>query len=103
MTISAEAALQAIAFALASPRTGCLKPRPNRSDFGNPDSYGLAVRRIGRAYPCGDDLQDGDFGTYLGLHGGDYVVALQSIFPGDIIGCERFATLAELRARWELD
>ena len=103
MTISLEAARQAIAFAVNTPRTGRLIRRRNRSDFGGFDSYLLALRRIGRDYPCGDDVKDGDFGLYLGPHGSDYVVALQSIFPADIIGCERFATLADLRANWELD
>lgn len=54
-------------------------------------------------YPCGDDVHDGDFGLYLGRHDGGYVVALQAIFPADIIGYERFATLPELKASWELD
>jgi hypothetical protein len=103
MIISAEAASQALAFALATPRTGQLKPRQYRSDFGGEDSYLLKVRRIGREYPCGDDVRDGDFGVYLGRHDGGYFVALQAILPPDIIGFERFATLAALRAHWELD
>jgi hypothetical protein len=103
MTISQVAARQALAFALATPMTGRLKPRQDRSDFGGQDSHLLKVRRIGRDYPCGDDVQDGDFGLYLGHHDDGYVVALQSILPGDIIGHERFATLAELKADWELD
>jgi hypothetical protein len=65
MSISREAAGQALAFALATPRSGRLKPRQNRSDFGGQDSYLLKVRRIGRHYPCGDDVVDGDFGLYL--------------------------------------
>lgn len=103
MTISAEAARQALAFALATPQTGRLKPRPDRSDFGAEDSYLLKVRRIGREYPSGDDVRDGDFGFYLGRHGGGYLIALQAILPPDIIGYERFATLAGLKANWELD
>ena len=103
MTISTEAARQALAFALATPMTGQLKPRQDRSDFGGEDSYLLKVRRIGRDYPCGDDVRDGDFGIYLGRHDGGYLVALQAIFPPDIIGCEWFATLPALRAHWELD
>ena len=103
MTISTEAARQAFAFALATPMTGQLKPRQDRSDFGADDSYLLKVRRIGRDYPCGDDVRDGDFGIYLGRHDGGYFVALQAIFPPNLIGCERFQTQAELKARWELD
>jgi hypothetical protein len=103
MTISAEAASQAFAFALATPMTGQLKPRQDRSEFGGEDSYLLKVRRIGRQYPCGDDVRDGDFGVYLGRHDGAYFVALQAIFPPDVIGYECFATLAELQANWELD
>jgi hypothetical protein len=103
MTISVEAARLALAFALATPMTGRLKARQDRSDFGGEDSYLLKVRRIGREYPCGDDVRDGDFGIYLGRHDGGYFVALQAIFPPDLIGCERFATLAELKANWELD
>ena len=103
MTISTEAARQAVAFAFATPRTGRLKPRHDRSDFGGEDSYLLKVRRIGRDYPCGEDVHDGDFGFYLGRHDGGYLVALQAIFPANIIGCERFQTQADLKAQWELD
>ena len=103
MTISVEAARQAVAFALATPMTGRLKHRQDRADFGGEDSYLLKVRRIGREYPCGGDVRDGDFGIYLGPHAGNYQVALQAIFPAGIIGYERFATLAELKANWELD
>ena len=103
MTISTEAAHQAFAFALATPMTGQLKPRQDSSDFGGEDSYLLKVRRIGRQYPCGDDVRDGDFGVYLGRHDGGFLVALQAIFPPDLIGYERFAALVELKAHWELD
>jgi len=37
-----------------------LKHRQDRADFGGEDSYLLKVRRIGRDYPCGDDVHDGD-------------------------------------------
>jgi hypothetical protein len=103
MTISVEAARQAFAFALATPLTGRLKHRRDRADFGGDNSYLLKVRRIGREYPCGGDVRDGDFGIYLGRHAGNDQVALQAIFPADIIGYERFATLAELKTNWELD
>jgi len=86
MTISVEAARLALAFALATPMTGRLKARQDRSDFGGEDSYLLKVRRIGRDYPCGDDVRDGDFGIYLGCHDGAYLIALQAIFPPDLIG-----------------
>lgn len=103
MTISTDAARQALAFALATPMTGQLKPRQSRSDFGGEDSYLLKVRRIGRDYPCGDDVRHGDFGIYLGRHDGGYVVGVQAIFPPNVIGYEQFATLPALRAHWELD
>jgi len=103
MTISAEAADRAVAFVLATPMTGQLKPRQHRSEFGGEDSHLLKVRRIGRHYPCGDDVQDGDFGIYLGRHEDGYFVALQAVFPPGIIGCERFKTQEDLRAHWELD
>ena len=66
MTISAQAARHALALAQATPLTGRLKPRHSRSDFAGEDSHLLKVRRIGRDYPCGDDVRDGDFGFYLG-------------------------------------
>jgi len=103
MTISTQAAHQALAHALNTPRTGQLKCRQDRSDFGEADSYLLKVRRIGRNYPFGGDIVDGDFGLFLGRHRGTCVVAIQSVFPGDIIGYERFETLAELKRVWELD
>ena len=103
MTISATAARQALVLALAAPMTGRLKPRQDRSELGGEDSYLLKVRRIGHEYPCGDDVRDGDFGIYLGRHDGGYFVALQSILPADIIGCERFETQTDLKANWELD
>ena len=80
MTISTAAARQAVAFALATPTTGRLKHRRDRSDFGAEDSYLLKVRRIGREYPCGGDVRDGDFGIYLGPHAGGYPVSLLGLF-----------------------
>ena len=103
MTISTTAAGQALVFALATPRTGRLQPRRDRSDFGGADSNLLKVRRIGRDYPRGDDVVDGDFGVYLGQHGGAFVVALQSILPGTVIGHEPFESLDALKRVWELD
>ena len=103
MTISSEAARQAVTLALVTPITGRLKDRRDRSDFGAEDSHFLKVRRIGRDYPYGDDVQDGDFGFYLGRQDAAYFVALQSVFPGHIIGCERFTSLDDLKAHWELD
>jgi hypothetical protein len=103
MTVSREAATQAFALALATPMTGRLLERRDRSDFGGPNSHLLKVRRIGRNYPFGDDIQDGDFGLYLGLHDGHYTVALQSVLVADIIGYESFDTLDELKRHWELD
>jgi hypothetical protein len=103
MPISLEAARQALAFALATPRTGSLRHRNTRSDFGGRDSFLLKVRRIGRDYPFGDDIQDGDFGLYLGRHEGAYTVALQSILGAEIIGLEQFPSVPELKRHWELD
>ena len=103
MTISLQAAREAMTLALAKPTTGRLLERRDRSDFGGPDSYLLKVRRMGRDYPFGDDIQDGDFGLYLGLHEGRYTVALQSVLVADIIGYESFDTFDELKRHWELD
>ena len=103
MTISLQAAREALTHALATPMTGRLLERCDRSDFGGPDSYLLKVRRIGRDYPFGDDIQDGDFGLYLGSHEGRFTVAVQSILVADIIGYESFDTLDELKRHWELD
>jgi len=100
MTISNQAAHQAVAYALDTPRIGRLKPRFDRSDFGEADSRLLKVRRIGKDYPFGDDIVDGDFGIFLGRHDGSFVVAIQSVFPDDIIGHERFETLADLKRVW---
>ena len=103
MTISREAARRVIALARTTPKTGRLKPRRSRADFGEADSYWLKVRRVGRNYPYEDDVRDGDFGIYLGLHDEGYLVALQAILPADIIGYERFHSLGDLKAHWELD
>ena len=103
MTICEETARQALAYLLDTPRTGRLMARRDRSDFGGEDSHLLRVRRISRAYPFGDDIRDGDFGMYLGRHDDGFVVALQSVFPGDIIGYEQYETLAELQHDWQLD
>jgi hypothetical protein len=48
-------------------------------------------------------LYHGDGLPVVGLTSVAYVVALQAIFPADMIGHERFATLAELKTSWELD
>lgn len=103
MTISLDAARQARMLALNTPMTGKLLERRDRSDFGGPDSYLLKVRRIGRDYPCGDDIRDGDFGLYLGPREGRYTVALQSVLGAEIIGYESFDSLDALKRRWELD
>ena len=103
MPISQQAASRAERSLQETPPSGQLKPRTSRADFGGPDSYRLKVRRIGRDYPFGDDVRDGDFGICLGLHDEGYLVALQRIFFGEIIGYERFHSLGELRAHWELD
>ncbi len=97
MAISQQAASRAERFLEETPSSGQLKPRQSRADFGGPDSYRLKVRRIGRDYPFGD------FGIFLGLHDEGYLVALQLIFIGEIIGYERFHSLGDLRAHWELD
>ncbi len=102
-SISQQAASRAERSLQETPPSLQLKPRSSRADFGGPDSYQLKVRRIGRDYPFGDDVRDGDFGIYLGLHDEGYLVALQTLLPGNIIGYERFHSLGELRAHWELD
>ena len=83
MPISQQAASRAERSLQETPPSGQLKPRQSRADFGGPDSYRLKVRRIGRDYPFGDDVRDGDFGIYLGLHDEGYLVALQRIFIGE--------------------
>jgi len=103
MTISTSAARKALAYVLGTPKTGRLKHRENRSDFGGADSHLLKLRRIGRDYPFGNDVRDGDFGIYLGVHDAAYLVAIQAVLPPAIIGYEQFATLADLKANWELD
>ena len=103
MPVSSEAARLAFAFAMATPVIGTIRQRRDRSEFGGPDSYLLKVRRIGRNYPFGNDIQDGDFGLYLGLHEDAYVVAIQAVFPAEIIGYERFQSLEDLRRIWELE
>jgi hypothetical protein len=103
MTISLQAARDAMTLALATTMTGTLIERCDRSDFGGPDSHLLKVRRMGKDYPFGDDIRDGDFGLYLGSHEGRYTVALQSVLVADIIGYESFDTLDELKRHWELD
>ena len=94
MTISIAAARQAFAFALATPFTGRLKHRQDRSDFGGEDSYLLKVRRVGRDYPVATTSAMGISACISAVTTAGYVVALQAIFPADIIGYERFATLA---------
>jgi hypothetical protein len=103
MPISSEAARQGRRYALATPLSGKLRPCRHRSDFGGVDSYRLKVRRIGRNYPFGKDIRDGDFGVYLGPHEGSYWVALQSVLSAEIIGFERYPTITELKQQWELD
>ena len=103
MPISPQAAEQAERLLRVTAKTGQLKDRSSRADFGGPDSYRLKVRRIGRNYPFGSDIRDGDFGIFLGLHDEGYLVALQTVVLGRIIGYEPFHSLAALHASWELD
>jgi hypothetical protein len=103
MPISPDAARQGQRYTLATPLSGKLRPRRDRSDFGGVDSYRLKVRRLGRDYPFGNDIRDGDFGVFLGPHEGSYLVALQSLLSAGIVGLERYPTLADLKQHWELD
>jgi hypothetical protein len=68
-------------------------------DFGEQDTVGLHVKRMGTSIE--DDCEDA-FGRYLGQHDAGYVVLVTFIDyrPKAI---EIFDTLEELKKQWRLD
>jgi hypothetical protein len=83
---------------------GPKKSPDNRSDFGDDTTVGLSLRRVGLSFDHPFSKMDECFGVYLGHHPGDgYVVGNKKFDYSGWAGCELFASLEDLKQRWELD
>lgn len=71
----------------------------NAHDFGEPDTVGLHVKRIGTSIE--DDCEDA-FGRYLGEHPYGFAILVTHLdyTPKAV---ELFDTLEELKQKWQLD
>jgi len=97
MTISQDAARQALGFCQATPKTGCLKPVKAEQTLATPTRTGsrcgasVATTRTGMT--CGTG-----FSVSISAYTRRPSRRLQAILPADIIGYERFHSLADLKA-----
>jgi hypothetical protein len=76
----------------------------DRGDFGDTDTVGLSLRRLGVNFASLDGYDHDDaFGTFLGQHEDGWVVAIKKFDYSGYAGCEVFETLEDLKRKWELD
>jgi len=73
----------------------------SETDFGDQKTVGLKVKAIDKSY---DELEDHDFGVYLGYYNGQYHVGTNKILdllePSKLVS---YDTLEELHENWILD
>lgn len=93
---SAEAAAE---YWLDSPVFGVKRSPDFRSDFGDRDTVGLALRRIGFDSNKPDDA----FGLFLGQHPDGWVVAIKKLDYSGFSACEVYPSLDSVKFSWELD
>lgn len=72
-------------------------------DWGDSKTVGLHVRRLvnGETIPIAEATH-GDFGQYLGQHGGKHVICMLTILF-DIHGVAEYVTAEEMKKEWCLD
>ena len=99
-----QSAADAAKYWLDSPVFGDKKSPNNRGDFGDDDTVGLNLRRIGLSFDLPQEFKpDESFGVFLGRHGDQWVVAVKKFDYSGMSGCELFDSLESLQRRWELD
>ena len=84
---------------------------PARTDAQGPEDWGESPRDCrlrlrakdteGRPIGLGD-MQSGDWGVYLGLHGGKQVILVHKL-GGLPMGLAKYGTVEEMKSEWQLD
>lgn len=93
----------ASAYLQESPVFGNKRSPANRGDFGDRETVGLHVRRVGVSMSSPDFVPHDSFGIFLGEHEDGWVVAIKKFDYSGFSGCEVYPSLESLRRRWELD
>ena len=88
---------------LDSPVFGVKRSPQNKQDFGDPETVGLCLKRVGLHLGSTDYSEDESFGKFLGEHPDGWVVAMDKLDWSGCSGCEVFPSLEALKQRWELD
>lgn len=72
----------------------------SETDFGDQKTVGLKVKAIDKSF---DELEDHDFGIYLGYYSGQYHVGTCKILEFAPSKLASYDTLEELHENWILD
>jgi hypothetical protein len=86
-----------------SPVFGTKRSPDNRGDFGDRETVGLSLRRVGFSMSTPEFKPDDSFGVFLGEHPDGWVVAVKKLDYSGFAGCEVYPSLEDLKMRWELD
>ena len=75
----------------------------NRGDFGDRETVGLSLRRVGFSMSTPEFKPDDSFGVFLGEHPDGWVVAVKKFDYSGLAACEVHESLDSLKRHWELD
>lgn len=103
-TVIRKTEQEAMAYYMESPVFNAKRSPSNRSDFGDRETVGLNVRRVGFSDLLPKEFpMDHSFGVFAGQHGDEWVVVTKRFDYSGVSGAEVFPDLASLKQRWELD
>lgn len=86
-----------------SPVFGNKRSPGNRMDFGDRETVGLSLRRVGFSMSTPEFKPDDSFGVFLGEHPDGWVVAVKKFDYSGFAACEVHESLDSLKRHWELD
>jgi hypothetical protein len=69
-------------------------------DYGDQGTVLLHLKRVGSSI---SDMNEDNYGMFLGKHADGYVVAIKNFMGTGFSGCEVFDTEAEMKISWQLD
>lgn len=72
----------------------------NKNDWGDAQTVGVNLKRSGLSF---HELQEDDFGIFLGEHPDGWVVGLIDVEGSRLTAAEVFPSLEALKQAWELD
>jgi hypothetical protein len=98
-----KSAEDAARFWLDSPVLGVKRSPKNRTDFGDSETVGLSLRRVGFSMSNPEFKPDDSFGTFLGEHPEGWIVGVKKFDYSGWAACEIHDTLESLKRHWELD